>query len=481
MKIPKLFDLDVVVGGMGVDISSVNLVAAVANHPSQRMSGSLSGTALADTYVRLLQLGDVGGAVREAFDAFKELVPTLADEVEALFSKYFIAGGKAADANYLGLPIGGMEPPRLVQVMTIVSTFAHVWRAKKKAPGRPIGVNFLRKIERVLLYGLYGAVLAEADWIVMGAGDPSAIPGFLNLMAKHEPVEMPIQVATVPLGGYSIKFEPRTLVGKDFPESKRPAFIAIVSSHLQAEGLAGNPKTRPDAFVVEGPDAGGHNAPPRLKKKDEKGNYIYGDEDIADIDAVAALGIPYFVAGGHGHPVSPETDHPPRQVGTLFALSSDSGMEPGLRKRALTKIWKNEMEVVASSDASPSTFPFKLALVEGTMADPKVYSDRNRICNLGHLRGQRPKDGKPVGLCPADKQDVFKRSGGPMWRTQNAMCLCNGLMAACGLGQPDEPPLLTLGDISPVRDLQRKLRRMEYTATEAAEYLIGAYEKEKNK
>lgn len=465
--------LDIVVGGMGVDISSVDLVAAVANHPCGRMSGSLSGTALADFYARVLQLGDPGGRAREAFDAFKEKVPALAEEVEALFAKYFVPGGKAPDAQYKGLPIGGMEPPREVQVMTIASTFAHIWRAKRAAPGRPIGVNFLRKIERVLLYGLYGAVLADADWVVMGAGDPSAIPGLLTLMAKHEPAELPIQVATVPLGQYKIRLEPRAFVGESFPESKRPAFIAIVSSHLQAEGLAAKPETRPDAFVVEGPEAGGHNAPPRAKKKDERGNYVYGEEDIADIDAVAALGIPFFVAGGHGHPVPADIEHPKRQVGTLFALSSESGMEPELRKRALDLIWKNKMEVVASADASPSTFPFKLALVPGTVGDPSVYQERSRVCNLGHLRGQRPKDGKPIGLCPADKPEIFKRSGGPMWRTQNAMCLCNGLMAACGLGQPNEPPLLTLGDITPVRDLQRRLRRKEYSALEAADYLIG--------
>ena len=466
-------DLDIIVGGMGVDISSVELVSTVANHPSGRMAGSLSGTALADFYARLLQLGDPHGAAREAFDAFKTLVPALAGEVDVLFSKYFIPGGKAPDALFKGLAIGGMEPPRDVQVMTIVSTFAHIWRAKKAAPGRPIGVNFLRKIERVLLYGLYGAVLADADWVVMGAGDPSAIPGLLRKLAKHEPVELPMQVATVPLGEYKVRFDPRAMVGEAFPESRRPAFIAIVSSHLQAEGLAANPDTRPDAFVVEGPEAGGHNAPPRLKKKDERGNYIYGEEDVADIEAVAALKIPFFVAGGHGHPVLGGTPHPARQVGTLFALSTESGMEPELRKRALDMIWKNKMEVVASANASPSTFPFKLALVPGTLGDPTVYSQRNRVCNLGHLRGQRPKDGKPIGLCPADKPEIFKQSGGAMWRTQNAMCLCNGLMAACGLGQPGEPPLLTLGDITPVRDLQRRLRRKEYSALEAADYLIG--------
>jgi NAD(P)H-dependent flavin oxidoreductase YrpB (nitropropane dioxygenase family) len=474
ITVKKLFEgLDVIVGGMGVDISSVGLVSAVANHPSKRMSGSLSATGLADVYARLLQLGDPGGEVRRAFDAFKEKVPALADSVEKLFKQYFIEGGKEPGAMFRGPSIGGMTPPRDVQVLTIAATFAHIWRAKQAAPGRPIGVNFLRKIERVLLYGFYGAVLAEADWVVMGAGDPSAAPGILDALAKHEPVELPVQVATVPLGEHKIRFEPRDLVGDGQPDSPRPAFVAIVSSHLQAEGLAANPKTRPDAFVIEGPDAGGHNAPPRAKKKDERGNYIYGEEDIADLEAVKAVGIPFFVAGGRGRPYLNGDERLPRQIGTLFALSSDSGMEPGLRERALKMVWKREMEVVASSTASPSTYPFKVAQVPGTVADPEVYAARERRCNMGHLRGYRPKDGTPVGLCPADKQDAFKKSGGPMWRTSGAFCLCNGLMAACGLGQPGEPPLLTLGDLTPVRELQRKLKRMDYSAAEAADYLMG--------
>jgi hypothetical protein len=131
------------------------------------------------------------------------------------------------------------------------------------------------------------------------------------------------------------------------------------------------------------------------------------------------------------------------------------------------------MTVVTSVDASPSTYPFKVALVPGTVGDPEVHAKRPRKCNLGQLRGHRPKDGSPIGLCPADKPEIFKRSGGPMWRTQGAICLCNGLMAACGVGQPGEPPLLTLGDVSSVRDLQRTLRRKEYSAAEAVEYLIG--------
>lgn len=469
-----ILELDVLVGGMGVEVSSLELVTAVANHPSRRMSGSLSATALADVYTRRLQLGDPGGAIREAFSAFAAVVPALAADVERLYAAYHVPGGKGPEAPFKALNIGGMIPPRDIQILTIVSTFAHIWRAKKAAPGRPIGVNFLRKIERPLLYGLYGAVLAQADWVVMGAGDPSQIPGFLRRLAKHEVTELPLQVATVPLGQYKVRFDPRELVGptlKDFPV---PAFLAILSSHLQARGLAANPETRPDGFVIEGPAAGGHNPPPAKKARDEKGNYRYGPEDDADLDAVADVGLPFWAAGGRAQPRPLTAEaRPGRQVGTLFALSAESGMDPALKRRALELIWRQQLEVVSGANSSPSGYAFKVALVPGTLGDPEVYAKRERVCNLGHLRGYRPKDGAVVGLCPADDTPIYTGSGGAAWRVQGAMCLCNGLMAACGLGQPGEPAVITLGDIAPVRELQRRLRRIEYTAAQAADYLLG--------
>lgn len=469
-----ILELDVLVGGMGVEVSSLELVTAVANHPSRRMSGSLSATALADVYTRRLQLGDPGGAIREAFSAFQEAVPALAADVERLFAAHFIPGGKAPEAPFKALNIGGMTPPRDIQILTIVSTFAHIWRAKKLAPGRPIGVNFLRKIERPLLYGLYGAVLAGADWVVMGAGDPSQIPGFLRRLARHEPTELPIQVATVPLGQYKVRFDPRELVGPALKDLPVPAFLAILSNHLQCRGIAANPETRPDGFVIEGPAAGGHNPPPAKKARDGRGNYQYGPEDEADLTAVAEVGLPFWAAGGRAVPRPLSSDPVPgRQVGTLFALSSDSGMEPSLRKRALELIWKQQLEVVSGANSSPSGYAFKVAMVPGTLGDPEVYAKRERVCNLGHLRGFRPKGDSVVPLCPADVAPLYTGSGGAAWRIEGAMCLCNGLMAACGLGQPGEPAVVTLGDIAPVRALQRKLRRMDYTAAQAADYLIA--------
>ena len=58
-----------------------------------------------------------------------------------------------------------------------------------------------------------------------------------------------------------------------------------------------------DGFIVEGPTAGGHNAPPRGKLQlTEAGEPIYGERDKVDLDAFRGFGVPFWLAGGYGTP-----------------------------------------------------------------------------------------------------------------------------------------------------------------------------------
>ena len=46
-------------------------------------------------------------------------------------------------------------------------------------------------------------------------------------------------------------------------------------------------------FVVEGPSAGGHNAPPRgPRRTDDRGEPVYDERDTPDLDRIAGLGLP---------------------------------------------------------------------------------------------------------------------------------------------------------------------------------------------
>src|SRR5690606_226084 len=217
-----------------------------------------------------------------------------------------------------------------------------------------------------------------------------------------------------------------------------------------------SPRTRPDGFVLETPVAGGHSAPPRGRMAlDERGEPVYGPRDAPDLAKVAAIGLPFWLAGGYGTAdglaAALAAGADGIQVGSAFALCRESGLDPALRERLLRGALDGTLTVRNDPLASPTGFPFKVADVPGTLADPAVYDARPRLCDLGYLRIPYEKTDGAIGYrCPAEPVDVYVRKGRPAEETEGRRCLCNGLLAAIGLGQhrPDgyaEPPLLTLG------------------------------------
>jgi nitronate monooxygenase len=65
--------------------------------------------------------------------------------------------------------------------------------------------------------------------------------------------------------------------------------------------LARKANGRVDGFVVEGPTAGGHNAPPRGKLQlNDLGEPVYGERDRVDLTKLRDLGLPFWLAGGYG-------------------------------------------------------------------------------------------------------------------------------------------------------------------------------------
>jgi hypothetical protein len=101
--------------------------------------------------------------------------------------------------------------------------------------------------------------------------------------------------------------------------------------------------------------------------------------------------------------------------------------------------------------ASPTGFPFKAADLPGTLADAKLYAERERVCDAGYLRTPyRKPDGEVGYRCPAEPPVTYLRKGGKLEETLGRCCLCNGLIAAIGLGQrrrdgTSEPPIVTMG------------------------------------
>ncbi len=440
----------IIQGGMGVAISDWKLARAVS---TAGQLGVVSGTALEVVCSRRLQLGDPGGHVRRALAAFPD--PAVADWI---LSAYYVEGGKDGASSFSAVPRWTLAPSRRLQELTMAAGFVEVFLAKEGHEG-PIGINFLRKIELPLPFALYGAMLAGVDYVLVGAGNPSDLPGLVRRLAAHEDVSWAVRVqgSRSTDGDTAVEVSPSSLLPSLTTPLTRPQVLAIVSSVDLATGLAGDPPSRPDGFVVEGPSAGGHNAPPRGPRQvDELGQPVYDDRDQVDIPSIVALGLPVWLAGSYG---SPDGLREARalgavgvQMGTAFALCQDSGLDDDLKERVLGQVAAGDVAVRADWRVSPTGFPFRILELDGTLSDPQVESDRKRVCDLGVLRSPyRKADGEIDYRCPAEPVDHYvRRKGGREANTEGRTCLCNALLASAGLPQSRphgyvEPALVTAG------------------------------------
>jgi NAD(P)H-dependent flavin oxidoreductase YrpB (nitropropane dioxygenase family) len=467
----------VIQGGMGVAVSSWPLARAVS---ATGQLGVVSGTATDAVLARRLQDGDPGGHARSAIAAFP--VPEVATRV---LRRYFRAGGREPGVPYAPVPRLRLRQDRHAQELAVVANFAEVWLARQGHPG-PVGVNFLEKLQMATPAAAYGAMLAGVDVVLVGAGIPRELPRLLGALARHEPVSLPVDVIGAPDGQrHTVGLDPVALLGKALPPLQRPAFLAIVSAHVLAEYLARDPSIRPDGFVIEGSLAGGHNAPPRGRLTlDDDGQPRYGPRDDADLTRLAAIGLPFWLAGSYGTPARLREAFAAGaagvQVGTLFALSHESGLRPDLRSQLLGQVRDDTLRVRTDPAASPTGFPFKVAQLPGTLADPQRYNARPRLCDLGHLRVPYLRPDGAVGYrCPAEPVHMYLRKGGDAADTADRSCLCNALLANVGLGQTrrasgyTEDPLVTLGsNLDGVRAMLQR-HPQGWSAAQAVTWLLA--------
>lgn len=438
----------IIQGGMGVGVSNWRLARAVAE---QGCMGVVSGTALDAVLARRLQQGDPKGDLRRALGQFPW--PEMAQRVQ---EAYFKPGGKREGDPFRSLGPLDADLPRARLELLIVANFVEVYLAKEGHDG-PVGVNYLEKIQIPTLPSLFGAMLAGVDYVLVGAGIPMAIPGMLDELAQWNPVELKLQVEDNPeRHEFRQRFDPNDFVEGDRPELMRPRFLAIISSDIVARTMIRRASGAVDGFIVEGHTAGGHNAPPRRAGREEDGvEPKFGEKDIPNLEKVKALGRPFWLAGGHASPdalrEALELGAAGIQVGTAFALCDESGIVPEIKREALEQEMAGTLEVRTDFRASPTGYPFKLAALAGTMADPETGAKRSRVCDLGFLRELYHKGEKEIGYrCPGEPVGSYVKKGGGAEKTEGCLCLCNGLLATIGLGQARrggaEAPIVTSGE-----------------------------------
>lgn len=428
---------------MGVAVSGWRLANAVSR---TGQLGVVSGTVLDTVMVRRLQDGDPGGHIRRALQHFP--IPDVASEI---LRRYLLPHGRQHGSPYKLLPMYKQAVTLARQRVTIAANFAEVWLAKEGHSGQ-VGINLLTKVQMPNLASLYGAMLAGVDVVIMGAGIPREIPGALDALSDHRPAQLRLDVEGAAADQPTfMTFDPADHWMPTTP-LKRPRFFAVVSATSLATTLARKSNGQVDGFIVEGPPAGGHNAPPRgAPRFNDRGEPVYGERDEVDLAKMRELGLPFWLAGGTG---SPEALVRARaagaagvQVGTLFALCEESGLDPEIRADLLKGAQSAELSVFTDPKASPTGYPFKLVRRAGVAEAPH----RNRICDLGYLRvAVRGGDGRLVYRCPAEPVADYVRKGGNAEDTVGRQCLCNGLTATVGLAQSRdavlEPPVVTSGD-----------------------------------
>lgn len=436
-------------GGMGVAVSDWRLANAVAR---TGQLGVVSGSMLDTVFVRRLQDGDPDGHLHRAIAAFP--VPEVGAEI---LRRYYVPGGRGPRVPYKALPMYKQRVSDARQRITVLANFTEVWLAKEGHDG-PVGLNLLTKVSMPNLASLYGAMLAGVDVVIMGAGIPREIPGVLDAFAAHRQAQIKFDVERLPRDEPEyLTFDPASFSTPAMRTSRleRPAFIAVVSAASLATTLARKSTGRVDGFIVEGPTAGGHNAPPRGEVTfNDRGEPVYGERDVVDLSKMRELAVPFWLAGGAGSPDALEAALAAGaagvQVGTLFAYCNESGLDAALRARVLAAVTAGTAVVRTDPRASPTGYPFKVVELPG---DADVAAARKRVCDLGYLRvAVRTDQGRTIYRCSAEPVDAFIAKGGDAADTVGRRCLCNGLTSNVEQAQwrddtsSAEPPLVTSGD-----------------------------------
>ena len=431
----------IIQGGMGIAVSSYHLAKAVS------MAGQLgvvSGTAIDAVMAMRLHYGDILGNVRRSLNNFpvKEIGQQMID-------KFYNTNNKIKQMFKFTMPSLNMSQEKENEIVT--ANFSEIFLAKEGHKGI-VGINFLEKIQFPNLAGIYGALLAGIDYIIMGAGIPKEIPAVIEKLTRHEKVEYTCNVENAK--------EPKKMVfdpsrfGLSNLKLKRPKFLAIISSNILAATLMKKSPVSPDGFIIEGHQAGGHNAPPRVSGVfNENGEPLYGEKDIVDLEKVKELNVPFWLAGSYGTKEGLKkalaAGAAGIQAGTVFAFTKEAGFTDDIKQKVISS---DSINIKTDQLASPTGFPFKVADIAGSLSDNEIYNKRQRVCNLGYLRTAYEKDDGSIGYrCAAEPVEMYVKKGGREENTRGRKCLCNALMAAAGFpltckSGEEEKPLITMGD-----------------------------------
>lgn len=267
--------------------------------------------------------------------------------------------------------------------------------AKSLANGGAIGMNIMVALINTYEDSVLGSMDGGVDAIISGAGLPIALPEIVKL----------------------------------HPRADEVALIPIVSSGRAAEVILkkwSRSERLPDAFVVEGPLAGGHIAWKDLDQANDPAHILENLlKEVLDVCNQWNLNIPVIAAGG----VYTHEDISRYlamgcggvQMGTRFLATHESGAGQNY-KQQLVDCKEDDIEL-ATKPGSPCGMLFRV-LKKSPFYQEALIGGRAPKCDKGYLLNK--------GKCPAKLEN------------DKAFCICNGLLSSIKLA-PNEKDLYTVG------------------------------------
>ena len=360
--------------------------------------------------------------MRRALDQFPSR--PIADRI---WNTYFVPGGKSAAKPFKPVPLHDVaDPPELVE-LCIVANFVEVWLARE-GHANPVGINYLEKIQIPHLPSLYGAMLAGVDYVLMGAGIPFRVPGVLDRLAGTKRPAIRSRWPDTPM---TRRPSCRSIRARTCPSrcrrSKRPDFLAIV---VVARARGGAPQARqridrrlrrrrPHRRRAQRPaarqDAAERARRAHLRRARRAPIWPRSAISACRSGSPAATRQPDRLAEARAAGAAGV------QVGTAFAFCEESGLRPDYKEDLLAQVRAGTIRVTTDPLASPTSFPFKVAPLAGTVSEAAVYEKRAR-----RLRPRLPARGLPHGdghrrlPLPGRAGRGVRRQGRGRWPTPSA-------------------------------------------------------------
>lgn len=393
--------------------------------------GVVSGTLLPVIVARRLQMGDPGGHLRRAFDHFPS-----AAIARRVWEDHFIPGGKTPDTPFATPLQPHLDQGPALTELAVVGGFAEVFLAREGHDG-PVAIHFAGRSKLPLLPTLYGALLAGVGWLIVSAEEADLAAAVVRLCeGKEAGVQVSVAGRPAETAGECC-FAPEGLMG-DAPEDLSvPRLLLVGESAAELAARAGGIGGLVQGVILRQETGKGLPAATDLKPLCDPGLPFWldgGPATAANLAAALAVGAAGLV------------------VSSPFHYCEESELAADWKAEVFERSHQTPARLAVEFMPTPGGYRVPIAKIKGSALDAGEFARRERFCDVGFLRQlYRREDGSLGYRCPGETLECHLAKGGDSDAASAQPCVCNGMLAALGLGQVRpgfgvERPLLPAGE-----------------------------------